>query len=171
MANFTKSHVPRFSAEVYQNPYLPEGGREVHAIVTVTATGGGTTGGRPVPAGGAGGPDAGVVIMVDCSGSMDYPPAKMRGAREATAAAIDTVRDGVGFAVVAGTHRATEIYPGGGRLAVAGADHPRAGQGGTAEAECGRRYGHRDLAAADRTAAVVRRGRHPARHSAHRRPQ
>ncbi|WP_329176966.1 VWA domain-containing protein [Streptomyces decoyicus] len=121
MANFTKSHVPRFSAEVYQNPYLPEGGREVHAIVTVTATGGGTTGGRPVSAGGAGGPDAGVVIMVDCSGSMDYPPAKMRGAREATAAAIDTVRDGVGFAVVAGTHRATEIYPGGGRLAVAGA--------------------------------------------------
>ncbi|MGW7577871.1 vWA domain-containing protein [Streptomyces sp. NPDC054765] len=120
MANFTKSQVPRFSAEVYQNPYLPEGGREVHAIVTVTATGGGTTGGRPVTAGGAGGPDAGVVIMVDCSGSMDHPPAKMRGAREATAAALDTVRDGAGFAVVAGTHRAAEVYPGGGRLAVAG---------------------------------------------------
>lgn len=56
MAHFAKSPVPRFSAEVYQNPYLPEGGREVHAVVTVTATGGGTTGGRPVPAGGAGGP-------------------------------------------------------------------------------------------------------------------
>lgn len=117
MANFAKSQVPRFSAEVYQNPYLPEGGREVHAIVTVTATGGGTTGGRPVFVGG--GPDAGVVIMVDCSGSMDYPPTKLRGAREATAAAIDTVRDGVAFAVVAGTHRAAEVYPGGGRLAVA----------------------------------------------------
>ncbi|GGU56135.1 hypothetical protein GCM10010211_21220 [Streptomyces albospinus] len=50
MANFAKSRVPRFSAEVHQNPCLPEGGREVHAIVTVTATGGGTTGGRPVPA-------------------------------------------------------------------------------------------------------------------------
>jgi hypothetical protein len=31
-------------------------------------------------------PDAAVVIMVDCSGSMDYPPTKMTGAREATAA-------------------------------------------------------------------------------------
>lgn len=55
MANFTKSRVPRFRAEVYQNPYLPDGGREVHAIVTVTATGGGTTGGgrsvRRAPAG------------------------------------------------------------------------------------------------------------------------
>ncbi|TJZ55857.1 VWA domain-containing protein [Streptomyces piniterrae] len=119
MANFSKSHVPRFSAEVYQNEYLPEGGREVNAIVTVTATGGGTTGGRPLLVGGHGGSDAGVVIMVDCSGSMDYPPTKMRGAREATAAAIDTVRDGVAFAVVAGTHKAVEVYPGGGRLAVA----------------------------------------------------
>ncbi len=41
MANFSKSNVPRFSAEVYQNAYLPEGGREVNAIVTVTSTGGG----------------------------------------------------------------------------------------------------------------------------------
>ncbi|MEU8685361.1 VWA domain-containing protein [Streptomyces sp. NPDC048611] len=121
MANFAKSRVPRFSAEVYQNPYLPEGGREVHAVVTVTATGGGTTGGRPVPGTRAGGPDGGVVIVVDCSGSMDHPPAKLRGAREATAAALDAVRDGVGFAVVAGTHRAVEVYPGDGRLAVAGA--------------------------------------------------
>ncbi|MFI0905236.1 hypothetical protein ACH4TE_17050 [Streptomyces sioyaensis] len=121
MAHFAKSPVPRFSAEVYQNPYLPEGGREVHAVVTVTATGGGTTGGRPVPVGGTGRPDAGVVIMVDCSGSMAHPPAKLRGAREATAAALDAVRDGVGFAVVAGTHRAVEVYPGGGRLAVADA--------------------------------------------------
>ncbi|SOE13699.1 von Willebrand factor type A domain-containing protein [Streptomyces sp. 2323.1] len=120
MAHFAKSPVPRFSTEVYQNPYLPEGGREVHAVVTVTATGGGTTGGRPVPAG-AGRPDAGVVIMVDCSGSMAHPPSKLRGAREATAAALDAVRDGVGFAVVAGTHRAVEVYPGGGRLAVADA--------------------------------------------------
>ncbi|MGW1372714.1 VWA domain-containing protein [Streptomyces sp. NPDC002446] len=120
MANLAKSRVPRFSAEVYQNPYLPEGGREVHAIVTVTATGGGTTAGRPLSVGG-GAPAAGVVIMVDCSGSMDHPPAKLRGAREATAAALDTLRDGVAFAVVAGTHRAAEVYPGGGRLAVAGA--------------------------------------------------
>ncbi|MFK0296082.1 hypothetical protein ACIQU6_37190 [Streptomyces sp. NPDC090442] len=78
MANFAKSRAPRFTAEVHQNPHLPEGGREVHAVVTVTATGGGSTGGRPVPLprpepaapaaaeheGGTLGPDAGVVLRV-----------------------------------------------------------------------------------------------------------
>ncbi|MBZ4017734.1 VWA domain-containing protein [Streptomyces purpurogeneiscleroticus] len=124
MANFSKSTVPQFSVEVYQNEYLPEGGREVNAIVTVTATGGGTSGGRPLadaagqPAPG-GAPDAAVVIMVDSSGSMEYPPTKMRNARDATAAAIDTLRDGVAFAVISGTHQAAEVYPGGGRLAQA----------------------------------------------------
>ncbi|RDG35283.1 vWA domain-containing protein [Streptomyces corynorhini] len=126
MANFSKSSVPRFSVDVYQNEYLPEGGREVNAIVTVTATGGGTTGGAALtgalPAGNAA-PDSGrnaaVVIMVDCSGSMDYPPTKMRNARDATAAAVDTLRDGVAFAIVAGTHVAREVYPGRGGLAVA----------------------------------------------------
>jgi hypothetical protein len=124
MAIFSKSNVPRFAVDVYQNEYLPEGGREVNAIVTVTSTGGGTTGGLPLATrspsqipGTA--PDAAVVIMVDCSGSMDYPPTKMRNARDATAAAIDTIRDGVAFAVIAGTHLAREVYPAGGGLAVA----------------------------------------------------
>ncbi|MEU9062818.1 VWA domain-containing protein [Streptomyces sp. NPDC048430] len=126
MANFSKSGVPQFSVEVYQNEYLPEGGREVNAIVTVTSTGGGTTGGVPlavgVPASGrlpGQAPDAAVVLMVDCSGSMDYPPTKMRNARDATAAAIDTLRDGTRFAVVAGTHVAKDVYPGNGQLATA----------------------------------------------------
>ncbi|MFD6310116.1 vWA domain-containing protein [Streptomyces nigra] len=122
MANFSKPSVPRFSVDVYQNEYLPEGGREVNAIVTVTSTGGGTLAGAtaaPRPAG----PDAGaaVALMVDCSGSMDYPPTKMRNARDATAAAVDTLRDGVHFTVIGGTHVAKEVYPGGGRLAVADA--------------------------------------------------
>ncbi|MEU9848352.1 VWA domain-containing protein [Streptomyces sp. NPDC047985] len=128
MANFAKSNVPQFSVEVYQNEFLPTGGREVNAIVTVTSTGGGTTGGVPlsgaastaVPGSGRAA-GAGVVIMVDCSGSMDYPPTKMRNARDATAAAIDTLRDGTSFAVVSGTHVAHEVYPGDGRLAVADA--------------------------------------------------
>lgn len=132
MANFSKPPAPRFSVEVYQNEYLPEGGREVNAIVTVTSMGGGTVGGAALtgaalsPSAVPGqAPGAAVVIMVDCSGSMDYPPTKMRNARDATAAAIDTLRDGVTFAVVAGTHRAEEVYPGGGRLATAG-PHTRA---------------------------------------------
>lgn len=124
MANFSKSKVPQFSVDVNQNVYLPEGGREVHAIVTVTATGGGTVGSAvtaPHLYSPGEGPSAAVVLMVDCSGSMDYPPAKMRNARDATAAAIDALRDGVRFAVVGGTHVAKEVYPGGGGLAVAGA--------------------------------------------------
>ncbi|MFI8945232.1 VWA domain-containing protein [Streptomyces sp. NPDC053750] len=124
MANFSKSNVPQFSVDVYQNEYLPEGGREVNAIVTVTATGGGTIGSAvtaPHLYSPGQGPSAAVAVMVDCSGSMDYPPTKMRNARDATAAAIDTLRDGVHFAVVGGTHVAKEVYPGGGRLAVADA--------------------------------------------------
>ncbi|MCF3965104.1 vWA domain-containing protein [Streptomyces fuscigenes] len=116
MANFSKSNVPQFRVDVYQNEYLAEGAREVNAIVTVTSTGGGTTGKGPAGRGS----DAAVVIMVDCSGSMDYPPAKMHNARAATAAAVDTLRDGVSFAVVAGTHVAREVYPADGSLAVAG---------------------------------------------------
>ncbi|MGW0390800.1 VWA domain-containing protein [Streptomyces sp. NPDC003042] len=114
MANFAKPSAPRFSVEVYQNEFLPQGGQDVHAIVTVTSTGGATaTTARAL------GQDAAVVVMVDCSGSMEYPPDKMRGAREATAAAIDTLRDGTAFAVIAGTHVAKEVYPGQGRLATA----------------------------------------------------
>ncbi|MFI9200298.1 VWA domain-containing protein [Streptomyces sp. NPDC053048] len=127
MANFSKPSVPRFSVDVFQNVNLPEGAREVNAIVTVVAGDG--TGETPLlpslsPASvslGAADPDAAVVIMVDCSGSMDYPPAKMRNARDATAAAIDSLRDGVAFAVIAGTHQAREVYPTGGRLSVADA--------------------------------------------------
>ncbi|MGW6296088.1 vWA domain-containing protein [Streptomyces sp. NPDC055058] len=124
MANFAKSNVPQFSMDVYQNAYLPEGGSEVNAVVTVTATGGGTIGSAisaPHHYAPGEGPSAAVVLMVDCSGSMDYPPTKMRNARDATAAAVDALRDGVHFAVVGGTHVAKEVYPGGGRLAVADA--------------------------------------------------
>jgi hypothetical protein len=114
MASRATSDVPAFTCEVFQNEYLPAGAGEVNAVVTVTASG------AAAPTSGAAA-DSAVVVMVDCSGSMDYPPAKMRNARDATAAAIDTLRDGVAFAVVAGTHKAQEVFPGGGRLAVADA--------------------------------------------------
>jgi len=94
-----------FQVEIYQNEYLPAGGREVNAIATVTSSGT-----APAVAGDGAGPAA-EVIIVDCSGSMDYPRAKMDAAKQATAAAIGTLRDGVAFAVVAGTDRATMVYP------------------------------------------------------------
>ncbi|MFI7315976.1 VWA domain-containing protein [Streptomyces venezuelae] len=169
MANFSKSNVPQFSVDVYQNEYLPEGGREVNAIATVTSTGGGTIGaavGAPHLYTAGQSPDAAVAIMVDCSGSMDYPPTKMRGARDATAAAIDALRDGVHFAVIGGTHVAKEVYPGGGRLAVAGPQTRelakqalrRLSAGGGTAIGTWLRLADRLLASADVPASAVRHG-------------
>ncbi len=83
-----------FTVDVDQNQYLPEGGRDVSAVVTVSS---GADVDLAAPGGGAGSAE---IVIIDCSGSMDYPPTKMSQAKVATAAAIDVVRDGVGFAVV-----------------------------------------------------------------------
>ncbi|HEY2301731.1 MAG TPA: VWA domain-containing protein [Acidimicrobiales bacterium] len=101
-----------FSAQTYQNEYLPEGGSQVDAVVTVTASGSGGTLGSTAAA---------EIIIIDTSGSMDYPPAKLRAAQQATTAAVDCLRDGVSFGIVAGTKRAHQIYPAGGTLAAASA--------------------------------------------------
>jgi hypothetical protein len=95
---------PNFTAEVYQNQYLPAGGTTVDAVVTVTAGGEGT----PAPAGNL---TRAEIIMVDCSGSMSDPPSKMVEAKRATTAAISTLPDGVPFAVVCGRAHATMVYP------------------------------------------------------------
>ena len=105
-----------FTVDVDQNQYLPEDGSDVSAVVTVTS---GADVGVVAPAGGAAG--SAEIIIIDCSGSMDYPPTKMTQARAATAAAIDVVRDGVGFAVVAGTSTAWPVFPPDGSMAVANA--------------------------------------------------
>jgi hypothetical protein len=106
--------LPGFTVDIDQNPYLPSGGRDVSAIVTVTAD---ASGDGPAPA-----PDNGAsaeIIIVDCSGSMDSPPAKLAAARAATAAAVDVVRDGTWFAIVAGTSTAWPVYPPDGSMAIA----------------------------------------------------
>ncbi|HEY0501824.1 MAG TPA: VWA domain-containing protein [Kutzneria sp.] len=91
-----------FRVDVYQNEYLPQLAAEVNAIVTVTSTGeGAPTTDEP----------AAEVIIVDCSASMDWPSTKLAAAKQATAAAIDALRDGVLFAVIAGTHTATIVFP------------------------------------------------------------
>ncbi len=107
--------LPGFTVDIDQNPYLPAGGSDVSAVVTVTAD---ASGGGPAAAA----PDGGSaeIIIVDCSGSMDYPPAKMTEARAATAAAVDVIRDGTWFAIVAGTSTAWPAYPSDGSMAVAG---------------------------------------------------
>lgn len=100
----------QFNANVFQNEYLPEGGQVVDAVVTVTATEGGTV--EPVA-------EVVEVIVIDVSGSMNEDGgAKIASARQATAAAIDVLRDGVKFAVVAGNHEARVLYPRSPQLAV-----------------------------------------------------
>jgi hypothetical protein len=91
-----------FSAEVFQNEFLPEGATDVHAIVSVTCTGAGE-------AGRAGQGDAAEIIIVDCSTSMAR--AKIAAARHAAAVAIDQILDGTWFAVIAGTDVAYLAYP------------------------------------------------------------
>jgi len=105
---------PDFTVDIAQNEYLPDGGDDVNAIVTVTS---------PDTMTAAPAPDEGSaeIIIVDCSGSMRSPQTKIAEARAATAAAIDVIRDGVAFAVIAGTHEAHPVFPHDGTLAVADA--------------------------------------------------
>ncbi|MGH3402844.1 MAG: VWA domain-containing protein [Streptosporangiaceae bacterium] len=100
---------PDFSIEIFQNEYLPDGGQDVNAIVTVTS-------GEAVAVSDT---SAAEIIIVDCSGSMSSPQTKISEARAATAAAIDAIRDGVAFAVIAGTNDARPVFPTGRSLVVA----------------------------------------------------
>ncbi|HEY3687840.1 MAG TPA: VWA domain-containing protein [Streptosporangiaceae bacterium] len=104
---------PDFSVRIDQNRYLPEGGQDVHAIVTVTAEGSEPNSGpgRITAEGPAAGPDAAEVIIIDTSGSMTGPGDKIGAAKRAAQAAIDTLRDGVNFAIIAGANTARMVYP------------------------------------------------------------
>src|SRR5215470_20032005 len=57
------------------------------------------------------------IIMIDCSSSMGGE--KIAEAKRATTAAVDLLRDVVGFAVVAGTTSAQMVYPVQHRMALA----------------------------------------------------
>jgi hypothetical protein len=102
---------PGFTVDVDQNIYLPAGGSQVDAILTVTADGEVT---GPAPAS-----DVLEMIIVDCSTSMTGE--KIRSAQRATIAAIAELRDGVCFTVIMGNHAATQIFPPGGGTATADA--------------------------------------------------
>jgi hypothetical protein len=88
------------TAAVFQNPYLPPGGTDVHAIVSVTCSGAG-------PAGSAG--SAAEAIIVDCSGSMQGE--KIHAAARAASVAVDEIIDGTLFSIICGTNTARILYP------------------------------------------------------------
>ena len=92
----------QFTAEVYQNEFLPQGGTDVHAVVTVTCTGAGEAGR------GEGG-DAAEIVILDTSGSMQGE--RFANAQRAAAAAVDQILDGTWFAIIAGTDQANRAFP------------------------------------------------------------
>lgn len=100
---------PRFTLEAFHETHLPEGGREVDAIVAVTAADTAAAGATT---------ESAVVVMIDCSGSMGDPSTKIAAARRATRAALDALPDGVLVAVVAGRHDARMVFPTAERLVV-----------------------------------------------------
>ena len=92
-----------FSAEVFQNAFLPDGGTDVHAIVRITSTGS-----APAASGAADG-SAAEVILIDTSGSMGRRGVAAAG--YAAKAALSEIVDGTLFAVVSGDGTAQIIYP------------------------------------------------------------
>jgi hypothetical protein len=91
-----------FTMECFQNEYLAEGATEADAIVRITATQAPEAAADPAVA-------RTEIIMLDVSGSMGL--LKLRKARKAAEAAIDCLDEGVRFALIAGNHTATRLYP------------------------------------------------------------
>jgi hypothetical protein len=136
---------PGFTIEINQNEYLPDGGRDINAVITVTSSGSALTATGTVPALDQGhdnapasaalglgttsagsaletsrAPSCAEIIIIDCSGSMNMPETKMSAVLRATIVAVNTIRDGVAFALIAGTERAQPLYPDDGTMAIAG---------------------------------------------------
>ena len=118
-----------FTAETFQNEYLATGVDTVDAVVTVAAAG------EAAEAGATPSTDRAEVVIFDTSGSMGTGR-KMAAAKEAAAAAVDSLDDGVSFAVIAGDHEAKLLWPQDGRsFAVADADDRAGAKAAIARAE------------------------------------
>src|SRR4051794_35762446 len=91
------------SVQVDHNPYLAEGSGTVDAIVSIVAGSG--IAARAETA------ERVEAIVMDCSGSMQYPIEKFDEAKRATMVAIDEIVDGTHFTIIAGTEKASPVYP------------------------------------------------------------
>ena len=92
----------QFKAEVFQNQFLPQGAREVHAIMTVTAEGDAEVGTSFT-----GGSLFGVIC--DTSGSMGGQ--KIHAARDAMVKVVNLLPDDASFFIVTGASKARLIFP------------------------------------------------------------
>jgi Mg-chelatase subunit ChlD len=120
-----------FTAETFQNEYLATGVDTVDAVVTVAAAGDADASGSALSAA----TDRAEVVIFDTSGSMGAGR-KMAAAIEAAQAAVDSLDDGVQFAVIAGDHEAKLLWPRDGRsFAVADADDRAAAKEAIGRAE------------------------------------
>ena len=93
-----------FTAEVFQNPYLPQGAREVNAIMTIA-----TSGGDGVAAPTSSTNQRLFGIICDTSGSMGG--AKMIAAKEAIVQIINLLPTDAAFFIVTGSSRAKLLVP------------------------------------------------------------
>jgi hypothetical protein len=95
---------PDFTIEIHQNRFLPVGGTEVHAIARATAkveSDAAVWTDRPT--------GAAEVIIVDTSASMVGE--RLVAAKRAAKVAVDSLREGVNFAIVSGSYNAAMVYP------------------------------------------------------------
>jgi hypothetical protein len=98
-----------FTAEVFQNEFLPDGGTDVHAIVRVTSSGASATTASAASAGLTDPGSAAEVILIDTSGSMGRRGVQAAG--EAAKAALAEIVDGTLFSIVSGNGTAQIVYP------------------------------------------------------------
>jgi hypothetical protein len=91
-----------FTIRIDHNPYLAVGQRTVHAIIGIRAA-------EPGPGAGSAPPVAAEVIIIDKSKSMTG--SKIAEACRAASTAVDVLRDGTYFAVIAGQTVAELVYP------------------------------------------------------------
>ncbi|MDN5795919.1 MAG: VWA domain-containing protein [Intrasporangium sp.] len=103
-----------FTAEVFQNEFLPAGGTDVHGIVRITSAGAAAGSTVSGPAGSTASPpradgSAAEVILIDTSGSMGRRGVQQAGV--AATAALKEITDGTLFAVVSGNGTAQIVYP------------------------------------------------------------
>ncbi|GAA1680694.1 VWA domain-containing protein [Glycomyces endophyticus] len=102
-----------FTLTVDQNKFVPPGTAEMAAVLSVECQTGGTAAAEVAE-----------VIVIDRSPSMGGP--KLEEAKRAAKAAVEALREDAHFAIVAGGHDASQLYPGNGRLATAIPKHRRA---------------------------------------------